>query len=77
MRTDYVSFANDEPMMIVHSYEPLVITKGTVIERPEVGRPPVSEGSTGRNKDSATRGVPSNPAPPLPVVPQQFSNEGS
>jgi GntR family transcriptional regulator len=37
MRTDYVSFANDEPMMIVHSYEPLAITKGTAIERPEEG----------------------------------------
>jgi DNA-binding GntR family transcriptional regulator len=37
MRTDYVSSANDEPMMIVHSYEPLAITKGTVIERPEEG----------------------------------------
>lgn len=38
MRTDYVSYANDEPMMVVHSYEPLAITKGTVIERPEEGR---------------------------------------
>lgn len=37
MRTDYVSYANDEPMMIVHSYEPLAITKGTIIERPEEG----------------------------------------
>lgn len=25
----------DEPMMVVHSYEPLAITKGAVIERPE------------------------------------------
>ena len=37
MRTDYVSLANDEPMMIVDSYEPLAITKGTIIERPEEG----------------------------------------
>jgi DNA-binding GntR family transcriptional regulator len=37
MRTDYVSRANDEPMMLVHSYEPLAITKGTNIERPEEG----------------------------------------
>lgn len=37
MRTDYVSYANDEPMMLTHSYEPLEITKGTVIERPEEG----------------------------------------
>jgi GntR family transcriptional regulator len=37
MRTDYVSFANDEPMMIVHSFEPVAITRGTVVERPEEG----------------------------------------
>ncbi len=37
MRTDYVSFANDEPMMIVNSYEPLVLTRGTIIEYPEEG----------------------------------------
>jgi len=37
MRTDYVSLANDEPMMAVHSYEPLAITEGTTIERPEKG----------------------------------------
>jgi DNA-binding GntR family transcriptional regulator len=37
MRTDYVSYANDEPMMIVQSYEPTAITRGTVIERPEEG----------------------------------------
>jgi len=37
MRTDYVSYGNDEPMMLTHSYEPLAITKGTVIERPEEG----------------------------------------
>lgn len=37
MRTDYVSYANDDPMMLVHSFEPLSITRGTVIERPEEG----------------------------------------
>ena len=37
MRTDYVSYANAKPMMLVHSYEPLSITRGTVIERPEEG----------------------------------------
>jgi DNA-binding GntR family transcriptional regulator len=37
MRTDYVSYANDEPMMIVHSYEPTAITRDTIIERPEEG----------------------------------------
>jgi DNA-binding GntR family transcriptional regulator len=37
MRTDYVSYANDDPMMLVHSYEPLAITRGTPIERPEEG----------------------------------------
>ena len=37
MRTHYVSYANDEPMMIVTSYEPLVITRGTAIEKPEEG----------------------------------------
>jgi DNA-binding GntR family transcriptional regulator len=37
MRTDYVSYANDEPMMIVQSHEPLAITRGTPIERPEEG----------------------------------------
>jgi DNA-binding GntR family transcriptional regulator len=37
MRTDYVSYANDEPVMIVHSYEPIAITRGTIIERPEEG----------------------------------------
>ncbi|MPZ66867.1 MAG: UTRA domain-containing protein [Pseudonocardiaceae bacterium] len=37
MRTDYMSYANDDPMMVVHSYEPLSITRGTVIERPEEG----------------------------------------
>jgi GntR family transcriptional regulator len=37
MRTDYISYANDEPMMVVQSYEPLAITRGTPIERPEEG----------------------------------------
>ncbi|WP_436492164.1 GntR family transcriptional regulator [Actinokineospora sp. HUAS TT18] len=37
MHTHYVSLANGEPMMIVDSYEPLAITKGTPIERPEEG----------------------------------------
>jgi DNA-binding GntR family transcriptional regulator len=37
MRTDYVSFADDEPLMQVTSYEPLAITHGTPIERPEEG----------------------------------------
>jgi GntR family transcriptional regulator len=37
MRTDYVSFADDQPAMLVSSYEPLSITRGTVIERPEEG----------------------------------------
>ena len=37
MRTDYVSYADDEPMMVVHSYEPLAITRGTPIEKPEEG----------------------------------------
>lgn len=37
MRTDYVSYANDDPMMLVHSYEPVSITRGTIIERPEEG----------------------------------------
>jgi DNA-binding GntR family transcriptional regulator len=37
MRTDYVSYANDDPMMIVNSFEPLALTRGTIIERPEEG----------------------------------------
>lgn len=37
MRTDYVSFANDEPMMLTTSFEPLAITRNTVIEHPEEG----------------------------------------
>jgi DNA-binding GntR family transcriptional regulator len=37
MRTDYLSFADDQPLMAVTSYEPLAITRGTEIERPEEG----------------------------------------
>jgi len=37
MRTEYVSFANDDPVMLVMSFEPLAITGGTAIERPEEG----------------------------------------
>ena len=37
MRTDYVSYANDEPMMLTTSYEPLAITRGTPIEKAEEG----------------------------------------
>ncbi|WP_199432568.1 GntR family transcriptional regulator [Qaidamihabitans albus] len=37
MRTDYVSYADDEPMMTVASFEPLAITQGTPIEKPEEG----------------------------------------
>ena len=37
LHTTYVSSANDEPMMVVHSYEPRAITQGTVIENPEKG----------------------------------------
>jgi DNA-binding GntR family transcriptional regulator len=37
MRTDYLSYADDQPLMKVTSFEPLVITRGTPIERPEEG----------------------------------------
>jgi GntR family transcriptional regulator len=37
MRTDYVSYADDQPAMLVTSYEPVSLTRGTVIERPEEG----------------------------------------
>ena len=37
MRTEYLSYADDEPLMKVTSYEPLALTKGTPIERPEEG----------------------------------------
>lgn len=37
MRTDYVSYADDQPAMLVTSYEPMRLTRGTVIERSEEG----------------------------------------
>lgn len=37
VRTDYVSYANDDPMMITRSFEPRSITGGTPIEQPEWG----------------------------------------
>ncbi|MDL4775973.1 MULTISPECIES: GntR family transcriptional regulator [Thermomonosporaceae] len=37
MVTEYVSYSDDEPTMIVTSYEPLEITRGTPIEHPEEG----------------------------------------
>ncbi|WP_131733068.1 UTRA domain-containing protein [Actinomadura formosensis] len=37
MRTLYTSYADDQPMMLVDSFEPLAITRGTPIERPEEG----------------------------------------
>jgi GntR family transcriptional regulator len=37
MRTDYVSYVDNEPAMLVTSYENLAYTRGTVIERPEEG----------------------------------------
>jgi GntR family transcriptional regulator len=37
MATEYVSYADDTPMMVVTSVEPLTITRGTPIERPEEG----------------------------------------
>ena len=37
MRTKYVSYADGEPIMIVTSYEPIALTRGTPIERPEEG----------------------------------------
>ncbi len=37
MRTEYLSYADDQPLMQVTSYEPLAITAGTPIERPEEG----------------------------------------
>ncbi|MEV4321466.1 GntR family transcriptional regulator [Microbispora rosea] len=37
MRTMYTSFADDQPLMLVDSFEPLAITRGTPIERPEEG----------------------------------------
>jgi DNA-binding GntR family transcriptional regulator len=37
MRTFYTSYADDQPLMTTDSFEPLVITRGTPIERPEEG----------------------------------------
>ncbi len=37
MRTNYRFFADEEPIMLSTSYEPLVITGGTPIEQPEGG----------------------------------------
>lgn len=37
MRTIYTSYADDQPMMVTDSFEPLAITRGTPIERPEEG----------------------------------------
>jgi len=37
MRTEYISYANGEPIMRVTSYEPVALTRGTPIERPEEG----------------------------------------
>jgi GntR family transcriptional regulator len=37
MRTLYTSYADDQPLMLVDSFEPLAITQGTPIERPEEG----------------------------------------
>jgi DNA-binding GntR family transcriptional regulator len=37
MVTDYVSYADDQPTMLVTSYESLALTRGTPIELPEEG----------------------------------------
>jgi GntR family transcriptional regulator len=37
MRTEYVSYVDDYPAMLVTSYENLEYTRGTVIEKPEEG----------------------------------------
>lgn len=37
VHTDYVSYANDDPMMITRSYEPRALTLGTHVEFPEAG----------------------------------------
>ena len=37
MRTEYISYVDDDPAMLVTSYENLEYTRGTVIERPEEG----------------------------------------
>jgi DNA-binding GntR family transcriptional regulator len=35
MRTNYRFFADDDPVMLSTSYEPLTLTRGTPIEQPE------------------------------------------
>jgi GntR family transcriptional regulator len=37
MRTLYTSYADDQPLMLVDSFEPLAITRGTSVERAEEG----------------------------------------
>ena len=37
MRTNYRFFADDQPVMLSTSYEPLAITAGTAVEQPEPG----------------------------------------
>ena len=37
MKTSYRFFADDEPVMLSTSYEPLALTEGTPIEQPEAG----------------------------------------
>jgi len=37
MRTEYISYVDDDPAMLVTSYENLEYTRGTIIERPEEG----------------------------------------
>jgi DNA-binding GntR family transcriptional regulator len=44
MRTVYISKTNDDPVMTVSSFEPLAITGGTAIERPEGPGPYIAAG---------------------------------
>lgn len=44
MVTEYVSYTNDVPVMATTSYEPLALTRGTPIERPEDGPFPPAAG---------------------------------
>jgi DNA-binding GntR family transcriptional regulator len=37
MRTQYTSYADDQPVMLVDSFEPISLTRDTLIERPEEG----------------------------------------
>jgi GntR family transcriptional regulator len=37
MRTKYTSYADDQPVMLVDSFEPTALTRNTPIERPEEG----------------------------------------